>query len=350
MPIFKRQPLQVKERRFLTNNQIYTPLPDLIEIQKDSYAWFLKTGVKELFDEVSPITDFSGRELELYFEDYYLDEPRFEEAVCRERNITFEAPLRITARLVNKRTGQTKSQEIFLGDIPIMTNRGTFIVNGIERAVVSQLIRSAGVFFTAENIRGRRYYGAKIIPNRGAWLEIETDMNNTIWVKVDRKRKVAVTSLMRAFGHEDDQKIIDLLKDVNIHPTIDYAEATLKKDLAKNTIETVTNKVNAINTFQEEDLGSYPALPKISKWKEDLVLCQLYAYKSQFYNLITGKYPEATNFDELLIKLSQVAPKTDDVDRKFDKSVIKFTNNDKEITFECTDKEDSKTFVFKTPK
>ncbi|OGH94259.1 MAG: DNA-directed RNA polymerase subunit beta [Candidatus Magasanikbacteria bacterium RIFOXYD2_FULL_41_14] len=234
MPIFKRQPLQVKERRFLTNNQIYTPLPDLIEIQKDSYAWFLKTGVKELFDEVSPITDFSGRELELYFEDYYLDEPRFEEAVCRERNITFEAPLRITARLVNKRTGQTKSQEIFLGDIPIMTNRGTFIVNGIERAVVSQLIRSAGVFFTAENIRGRRYYGAKIIPNRGAWLEIETDMNNTIWVKVDRKRKVAVTSLMRAFGHEDDQKIIDLLKDVNIHPTIDYAEATLKKDLAKN--------------------------------------------------------------------------------------------------------------------
>ncbi|KKR87473.1 MAG: hypothetical protein UU34_C0004G0014 [Candidatus Curtissbacteria bacterium GW2011_GWA1_41_11] len=123
-----------------------------------------------------------------------------------------------------------------------------------------------------------------------------------------------------------------------------------KKDLAKNTIETVTNKVNAINTFQEEDLGSYPALPKISKWKEDLVLCQLYAYKSQFYNLITGKYPEATNFDELLIQLSQVAPKTDDVDRKFDKSVIKFTNNDKEITFECTDKEDSKTFVFKTPK
>ena len=200
MPIFKRQVLKTQTRKFFTSVRDAMPMPDLIEVQKNSYDWFLKFGVKELFDEVSPMTDFTGRDLELYLDDYYLDEPKFDEVVCRERNLTFEAPLRVTARLLNKRTGQSKSQEIYLGDIPLMTQRGTFIVNGIERVVVSQLIRSAGAFFTAENIRGRRYYGAKIIPNRGAWIEIETDMNNVIWIKVDRKRKVADTSLLRAFG------------------------------------------------------------------------------------------------------------------------------------------------------
>lgn len=234
MPIFKRQALKEKDRKFFTKVKNAIPLPNLIEIQTDSYNWFTKFGIKELFEEVSPITDFSGRNLELYFEDYYLDEPRFDEVTCKKRNVSYEAPLRITARLVNKNTKQSKSQEIYLGDIPMMTQRGTFIVNGIERVIVSQLIRSAGAFFTAENVRGRRYYGAKIIPNRGAWLEIETDQNNALWVKVDRKRKVAVTSLLRAFGVESDEEIIKAFKHVNNHPTIDFIDATLKKDLAKN--------------------------------------------------------------------------------------------------------------------
>ncbi|TAN32175.1 DNA-directed RNA polymerase subunit beta [Patescibacteria group bacterium] len=213
------------------------PLPDLIEVQKNSYDWFLKFGIKELFDELSPITDFTGRDLELYFDDYYLDEPKFDEVTCRERNITFEAPLRVTTRLANKRTGAGKTQEIYLGDVPLMTRRGTFIVNGIERVVVSQLIRSAGAFFTAENIRGRRYYGAKIIPNRGAWIEIETDMNNAVWVKVDRKRKVAATSLLRAFGMGASEELVSAFKDVNNHPSVDYVDATIKKDLAANADE-----------------------------------------------------------------------------------------------------------------
>ncbi len=233
MSIFKRQPLSSTDRRFFTRES-YVPLPDLIEIQKNSYDWFLKFGIKELFEEVSPITDFSGRDLELYLENYYLDEARFDEVVCRERNITFEAPLRVTARLLNKRTKETKTQEIYLGDVPVMTTRGTFVINGIERVVVSQLIRSAGAFFMAENVRGRRYYGAKIIPNRGAWIEIETDQSNVIWIKVDRKRKVAATSLLRAFGYETDEQIHDLFKDVNNHPHIDYVDATIKKDMAKN--------------------------------------------------------------------------------------------------------------------
>ncbi|MCX6779842.1 MAG: DNA-directed RNA polymerase subunit beta, partial [Candidatus Magasanikbacteria bacterium] len=234
MPIFKRQALKEKDRKFFTKVKNAIPLPNLIEIQTDSYNWFTKIGIKELFEEVSPITDFSGRNLELYLEDYYLDEPRFDEVTCKKRNVSYEAPLRITARLLNKNTNQSKSQEIYLGDIPMMTQRGTFIVNGIERVIVSQLIRSAGAFFTAENVRGRRYYGAKIIPNRGAWLEIETDQNNALWVKVDRKRKVAVTSLLRAFGVESDEDIIKAFKHVNNHPTIDFIDATLKKDLAKN--------------------------------------------------------------------------------------------------------------------
>ncbi len=234
MPSYKYRGVSSDPRRFFTSVTDAAPFPDMIELQKNSYDHFLKFSIKELFEEVSPVTDFSERGLELYLEEYYLDEPKFDEMVCRDRNMTFEAPLRVNARLTNKKTGQTKTQEIYLGDMPVMTSRGTFIVNGIERVVVSQLIRSAGVFFTADVVRGRRYYGAKIIPNRGAWLEIETDQNNVLWVKIDRKRKVAVTSLLRSFGYNSDDKIRELLKEVNIHPHIDYVESTLAKDLSSS--------------------------------------------------------------------------------------------------------------------
>ncbi|HBB37800.1 MAG: DNA-directed RNA polymerase subunit beta [Candidatus Magasanikbacteria bacterium GW2011_GWD2_43_18] len=234
MPIYKRQKTTVAERKFFTKLKSAIEAPDLIETQKASYHWFFDVGIKELFEEISPVKDFTGRDLELYFEDYTIDEPKFDEVVCREKNVTFEAPLRVKVRLVNKRTKTEDVQEIYLGDIPIMTDRGTFMVNGIERVVVSQLIRSAGAFFTESTVRGRKYYGAKIIPNRGAWIEIETDQNNVIWVKVDRKRKVAATSLLRAFGMSDEAAIIKAFEDVNTHPNIDYVEATLKKDAAEN--------------------------------------------------------------------------------------------------------------------
>ena len=234
MPKYKRQPLTTKERKYFTKSRDTIPYPDLIEVQKKSYDWFLNKGVKELFKEVSPFRDFSGRDLEIYLEDYYLDEPRFDEVTCRKRRLTFEAPLRINARLINQKTKETKTQEIYLGDMPLMTERGTFVVNGIERVVVTQLIRSAGAFFTAETVRGRRYYGAKIIPNRGAWIEVETDSNNVIWIKVDRKRKVAATSLLKAFGVDDEKEIYELFKDVNTHSDIDYIESTLAKDNAAN--------------------------------------------------------------------------------------------------------------------
>ena len=211
-------------------------MPDLIEVQKDSYAWFLKEGLADLFDEISPITDFIGRDLELQFGKYYFDEPKFNEAESKAKNITYEASLRVETTLANKKTGQKTTQEVFLGDFPIMTKNGTFIINGIERAIVSQLIRSAGVIFTTELIRGRKYYGAKIIPNRGAWIEIETDGAGVMWARIDRKRKVAVTSLLRAFGFSSDEEIRDLFKDVN-KGEIDYIEATLAKDAAKDEAE-----------------------------------------------------------------------------------------------------------------
>src|SRR3989339_16744 len=225
-----------KTRKVFSDSHQFMPMPDLIEVQKNSYKWFLEEGLLDLFDEVSPIQDFIGRDLELYFEKYYLDEPKFDEVESRKKNITYEAPLRVNVRMKNKRTEQSVTQEVFLGDFPIMTDNGTFIINGIERVVVSQLIRSAGVIFSSEYIKGKKYYGAKIIPNRGAWLEIETDANKVIWVRIDRKRKVAVTSLLRAFGIETDEDIKALFKEVDLSED-GYIEATINKDLAKNEAE-----------------------------------------------------------------------------------------------------------------
>ncbi len=228
---------KINPRQYLAKTTVSTPLPDLIEIQKDSYCWFMDEGLADLFDEISPITDFIGRDLELYLEDYYLDEPKFNEAECKAKNITFEASLRVKARLVNKKTEQALAQEVFLGDFPLMTKNGTFIVNGIERVVVSQLIRSAGVIFSSEFIKGRKYYGAKIIPNRGAWVEIETDSNNVIWARIDRKRKVAITSLLRAFGFSSDEELKQLFQEVDLDGETSYINSTIAKDVAKNEAE-----------------------------------------------------------------------------------------------------------------
>jgi len=224
----KKEVTRPKRKYFTT--RISESLPDLIKIQKKSYQWFLKEGLKALFEEISPITDFSGKSLELYFGDYYLDEPKFDEVTSKDKNITYEAPLRVQVKLVNTQTGKSSKQEIYLGDFPLMTDRGTFVVNGIERVVVSQIVRSAGVFFSSQFLGGRKHYSAKIIPNRGAWLELETDANNVVWVKIDRKRKLPVTALLRAFGYETDAEIIELFSEVNNHPDIDYISNTLAKD------------------------------------------------------------------------------------------------------------------------
>ncbi|MCR4322933.1 MAG: DNA-directed RNA polymerase subunit beta [Candidatus Azambacteria bacterium] len=207
-------------------------LPNLVEVQLDSYAWFMRKGLHDLFDEVSPIKDYSGNDLSLSFLDYYFDEPKHSEQKSKENSLSYEAPLRVKVRLENKKTGEIKDQEIYFGDFPVMTKSGTFIVNGVERVIVSQIIRSAGVFFTATIAKGRKVFGAKIIPNRGAWIEFETDVDNAIHVRIDRKRKLPVTGLLRIFGFESNEEMKRAFKDVD--PDGVYLDATIEKDSSEN--------------------------------------------------------------------------------------------------------------------
>ena len=222
----------VSTRNFFSSIDSTKYLPDLVEIQKASYSAFLKNSIKELLKEFSPIEDYVGRNLELHFIDCYLDEPKFDETVSRERNLTYEAALKVKARMVNKKTGKKIEQEVYFGDMPLMTNNGTFIINGIERVVVQQLIRSPGVYFASDNYKGRFLYGAKIIPERGIWLEFETDANHVIWVRINRQRKVTATSLLRAFGYSTDQEILDLFKKVDVDKDVRYIASTIEKDPA----------------------------------------------------------------------------------------------------------------------
>ncbi|MFH0854707.1 MAG: DNA-directed RNA polymerase subunit beta [bacterium] len=207
--------------------------PNLIEVQTDSYQWFIKEGLRELLEETFPIRDTSDRGLELKFVEYYFDEPKFNETESKNRNATYESPLRIKVSLQDSK-GLKREQEVYLGDFPLMTDRGTFIINGIERVVISQIVRSSGVFFSYDLFKDKKYYNAKIIPNRGAWLEVETDFNNVIWVKIDRKRKAAITSLFRAFGYSSDEEIFRLFEDVEKESEIKYIENTIAKDASKD--------------------------------------------------------------------------------------------------------------------
>lgn len=225
------------QRVYFGSRRQWIDLPDLNTMQINSYNWFFQEGLRELFDEITPIDDFTGKTLSLQFGDYYLDQPKHDEHACRERNFTYKSALRCQVSLINKETGEIKEQEVFMGDFPLMTSSGSFIINGIERVVVSQIIRSPGVLFTSERSAGIEYFGAKIIPDRGAWLELETNNKNIIYVKIDRKRKIPVTTLLRAFGLSSDQEIIDTFKDVNNNPDRNYINATLTKDPADNTQE-----------------------------------------------------------------------------------------------------------------
>ena len=215
---------------FSKSKPLIAPL-DLNEAQLKSYRWFLEKGLKEIFDEISPIPDHTGKELALSFVGYRFDEPKYDEATARYKEATYEAPLRVTVKLANKRTGVEQSQEIYFGDFPIMTSRGTFIVNGVERVVVSQLVRSSGVSFSVTPWHGKQLFGAKIIPTRGAWLEFETAADGEIAVKIDRRRKVAVTDMLRIFGM-DTAAIRKAFMDE--HGPSSYIEATLKKDAAED--------------------------------------------------------------------------------------------------------------------
>jgi DNA-directed RNA polymerase subunit beta len=209
------------------------PLPDLIEPQRESYTWFVETALKEIFTEFSPIADYSDKKFEMQFKKYELGEPKYTPEFAKGNKRTYEAPLRATVVLKNKTFDSEKEQEIFMADVPVMTANGTFIINGVERVIVPQLARSYGIFFTAAESKGRTYFGAKIIPARGAWVEIESEADGLLYVKIDRKKKFPATSLLRVLGVEKDEDMIKLFADVERGE--EYIKATLAKDPAKTT-------------------------------------------------------------------------------------------------------------------
>ncbi len=239
------------------------PLPNLIQMQADAFHWFQEEGLRDLFEEVSPITDFAGKmSLEFIVPEKPFGEPKYTEHECRERDMTYSAPLTVRAKLRKNVTaegeplGEIIEQEIFMGDFPLMTEQGTFVINGAERVVVSQLVRSPGVYYTAETdpASGRDLYMAKLIPNRGAWLEFETSNKDVLTVKVDRKRKIPVTTLLRAIGFGTNEQILELFKSVDTDPDHQYIQSTLERD------NTEDEKSGLIEMYKKLRPGDPPTL------------------------------------------------------------------------------------------
>jgi len=220
-----------RERRNFSRIRNTYELKDLLEIQKKSYNWFIETGIKEVFEDLFPVENFSGT-LSLEFGDYHFDEPRYSIKESKDRETTYSAPLRVEVRLFNRESGEVKEQEIFMGDMPIMTDSGTFVINGAERVIVSQLVRSPSVYFNHEiDKNGRELITSQIIPTRGTWLEFETDARDVLYVRIDRTRKVTLTTLLRAFGLSSDEDILKMFGED------DYLKNTIAKDSTKNTDE-----------------------------------------------------------------------------------------------------------------
>ncbi|MEC5425593.1 DNA-directed RNA polymerase subunit beta [Virgibacillus sp. C22-A2] len=218
-----------RQRRSYARISEVLELPNLIEIQTASYNWFLEEGLREMFKDISPIEDFTGN-LSLEFIDYSLSDPKYPVEESKERDVTYNAPLRVKVRLINNETGEVKEQEVFMGDFPLMTDTGTFVINGAERVIVSQLVRSPSVYYNEKiDKNGKRGVAATVIPNRGAWLEFETDAKDVAYVRIDRTRKLPITVLLRALGFSTDQEIIDILGDN------EYLKNTLEKDNTETT-------------------------------------------------------------------------------------------------------------------
>src|SRR5918997_52200 len=241
------------------------PIPNLIELQLNSYNWFLENGLRELFDEISPIQDFTGRVMELRFKEYEFEAPKYSELECRTRDLTFSKPLYVWVELLIKETGEIQRQRVYMGDFPFMTDQGTFIINGAERVVVSQLVRSPGVYYTSvdDPATGRALFNAKVIPNRGAWLEFETAAKGQLYVKVDRKRKLEATKLLRAVGYESNDEMSALFSRIDTGET-SYIASTLDKD------STATRHEALIEVYKKLRPGDPPTGDNAEKLVESL--------------------------------------------------------------------------------
>ncbi len=226
------------ERKYWSKAPASVPELNLIKIQLDSYNAFLQTGIKEVLEEISPVEDFTGKNWTLELGSFYFGKAKYTADQAKEKGVTYDAPLKIEAILINKQTGQRYKQDVFLGDIPQMTDKGTFIINGVERVIINQLVRSPGVFFQASDdpITGKRLFSAEIRPYRGSWLEFSITRSGVLTAKIDRKRKFAATTLLRALGFSDNESIAALFADVDTGED-NFIDATLAKDPTANTDE-----------------------------------------------------------------------------------------------------------------
>jgi DNA-directed RNA polymerase subunit beta len=261
----RRVTLAPERKRYMRIPEVL-PIPNLIELQLESFQWFLAHGLRELFDEISPIQDFTGKVMELHFKDYEFGDPKYSEIECRTRDLTFAKPLYVDVELRIKETGEIQSQRVYMGDFPTMTQQGTFIINGAERVVVSQLVRSPGVYYTAteDPATGRMLYSAKVIPNRGAWLEFETGAKHQLYVKVDRKRKLEATKLLRAVGYESNDEMASIFRNVDTDGEAQYIAATLEKDA------TSTRQEALIEVYKKLRPGDPPTGDNAEKLVESL--------------------------------------------------------------------------------
>ena len=276
-----------RERRNYGKTKNAIELNNLLEIQKDSYNWFITEGIKEVFDDIFPVESFTGN-LSLEFGEYSFDEPRHTIKQCKERYSTYAAPLKVEARLFNVETGEVKEQEIYLGDMPVMTDSGAFIVNGAERVIVSQLVRSPSVYFGKEvdKKNGRVTVGAQIIPTRGTWLEFETDARDIIYVRIDRTRKVPVTTLLRAIGLSSDSDILDLFGED------DYLIKTIEKDTNKNTDEALIDIHSKLRPGEPSTLESA---------KNQLITRFFDAFRYDLAKVVSYKFNKKLNITDRLL-------------------------------------------------
>jgi len=248
-PALKGQPMQLPDVKNYAKIPQILEVPNLIQSQIQSWDWLKAEGLIEVYQEISPIADYTGNKYELHFLEHYFRESKYSPQESKEREITYSQPLYVKTRLVMKDTGEIKEQEIFMGDIPMMTDNGTFIINGAERVVVSQLVRSPGIYFVLERnaISNRDLCSAKLIPSRGAWLEFETSSKDIISVKVDRKRKVSASIFLRALGVADDDEMMAMFSDIDTDENHRYMQTTLDKDPALEPKDL---------NFKEDDLRS----------------------------------------------------------------------------------------------
>ena len=284
------------------------PIPNLVKDQVESFNWLIEKGIKEIFDEFTAINDSTGKKFKFEFLGFELEKPKHDEYYAKEKKISFEAPLKVKVRLTNKTLGTEKEQELFLTDFPMMTPHGTFIISGVERVIVPQLARSFGVFFTKLELKGKALFGVKIIPARGAWIEIETDVDKAIYVRIDRKRKFPVTSLLRAFGAETDSDIFELFKS---NPDAkEYLEKSLAKDHAKTVGESY---MEIYRRLRDGDLATAENAKEFFKnlfesERYDLQKVGRFRFNSRFNLPTTGKDSDrrTLNLEDLRLVINHI--------------------------------------------